>query len=153
MSTTKSAKQSAPLALPANAFINYPNPPSEAALTAALGPTKAVWDRLIAELSDECDLSQQEWNSYSLKAGWSLRLKHEQRNIVYLCPCSGCFLASFALGDKAVQAARQGKLPLAVLEIISEAKRYSEGTAVRLQIESAQDISSVKTLAAVKLAN
>jgi len=34
-----------------------------------------------------------------------------------------------------------------------QAKRYAEGTAVRLQIKSAKDISPVKILAAIKLEN
>ena len=149
----KKRLQPAQSKLPANAFIGQSKPPSNAELAAALGPAKTVWDQLIAELADGCSLAEQEWNSYSLKAGWALRLKREQRNIVYLSPCAGCFLASFALGDKAVQAARQSKLPTAVLKIISNARRYAEGTAVRLQIKSAKDISPVKTIAAIKLAN
>ena len=139
--------------LPVNAFVGQSKPPSNVELAAALGPAKTVWDQLIAELAGECGLADQEWNSYSLKAGWALRLKREQRNIVYLSPCSDCFLASFALGDKAVQAARQSKLPTALLKIINDARRYAEGTAVRLQIKSVQDISPVKILVAVKLAN
>jgi hypothetical protein len=136
-----------------NAFVGQSKPPSNAELAAALGPAKTVWDQFITELVVECGLADQEWNSYSLKAGWALRLKREQRNIVYLSPCLGCFLASFALSDKAVQAARQSDLPAAVLKIIGNAKRYAEGTAVRLQIKSAKEISSVKTLVAIKLAN
>jgi hypothetical protein len=139
--------------LPANAFVGRSKPPSNTELAAALGPAKTVWDQLNAELADECVLADHEWNSYLPNAGWALRLKRDQRNIVYLSPCSGCFLASFALGDKAVQAAQQSKLPTAVFKIINDARRYAEGTAVRLQIKSANDISPVKILAAIKLAN
>lgn len=103
-------------------------------------------------MADECGIVDQEWNSYSPKAGWALRLKRAQRNIVYLSPCRGSFLASFALGDKAVQTARQSKLPAAVIKTINEAKRYAEGTGVRLEVKSARDIGAVKKLAAIKLA-
>jgi hypothetical protein len=136
-----------------NAFIDKPKKPTAAELTAALGPARALWDQLLARLADEHNLTVQEWNSYSRKAGWSLRLKRKDRNILYLTPCEGCFFVSFALGDKAVQAARQSGLPQSVIKIINEAKRYAEGTGVRLEIKKPKDIGMVEQLAAIKLAH
>lgn len=139
--------------MPANAFIDKPKMPTDAELTAALGPAKALWDQLLAGLTERCKIDVQEWNSYSRKAGWSLRLQHKKRNMVYLSPCRGCFRASFALGDKAVQAARESGLPASVIKIIGEAKRYAEGTAVRIEVKTAKDIAVVEKLAVAKLAN
>ena len=136
-----------------NAFIDKPKQPTDDELAAELGPVQALWDRLVAELAEQYRIDVQEWNSYSRKAGWSLRLKHKKRNIVYLSPSRGRFVASFALGDQAVQAARQSGLPQSVIKIISEAKRYAEGTAVRIEVSEARDIAIVRQLAAVKLAN
>lgn len=136
-----------------NAFIGQPKHPTEAELASALGKSLALWKRLIAELKDELKLDNEEWNSYSVKAGWSLRLQLNKRNIVYLSPGVGCFLASFALGDKAVAAAKKSKLPRGVLKIIGEAKRYAEGTAVRIEVRTAQDVNVVKVLAKIKLEN
>src|SRR4051794_35742499 len=116
-----------------NAFIGKERQPTDQELTAELGrKAKAVWDQLIAELVDEFDLATKEWNSYSRNAGWALRLKRENRNILYLSPCRGSFVVSFALGDRAVEAARQSRLPERAMQVIAEAKRYAEGTAVRM---------------------
>ena len=136
-----------------NAFIDKPKKPTAAELTAALGPAKALWDQLLAGLADEHNLTVQEWNSYSRKAGWSLRLKLKDRNILYLTPCQGCFFVSFALGDKAVQAARQSGLPQSVIKIIDEARRYAEGTGIRIEMKKPRDIKIAKQLAAIKLAH
>jgi hypothetical protein len=136
-----------------NAFIEKPKKPSEAELTAALGPAKALWDQLLAGLADEHNLTVQEWHSYSRKAGWALRIKRKEQNILYLSPRSGCFLASFALGDKAMQAARQSGLPQSAIKIINEAKRFAEGTAVRIEMKKPKDVAIAKKLAAIKLAN
>ena len=95
----------------------------------------------------------QEWNSYSVKAGWSLRLKRAKRTIVWMSPCEGCFRVMFILGDKAVAAARQSGLPARVLRLIDEADKYPEGTGIRLLIKTPRDLPSVKKLAAIKLAN
>jgi len=135
-----------------NAFIGKATQPTDAELAAALGPAKALWDQLLAGLADKHNLTVRECNSYSLKAGWSLRLKHKERNIVYLGPCRGAFRVAFALGDKAVAAARQSDLPQGIIKIINEAKRYAEGTAVRLEIKQAKDIGTVTKLAGIKLA-
>jgi hypothetical protein len=92
-----------------------------------------------------------EWNSYSAKAGWALRLKHNGRNIVYLSPSAGRFLASFAMGDRAVEAARSSDLPATVINLINGSRRYVEGTAVRIEVMGADDVATVMKLAAIKL--
>jgi hypothetical protein len=136
-----------------NAFAGQAKRPTETELASALGAADGLWKELVANLKRELKLDAQEWNSYSVKAGWSLRLQSKKRNIVYLAPGVGCFLASFALGDKAVAEARKRKLPAGVLKIIDQAKRYAEGTAVRMEVHTAKDASVVKTLAKIKLEN
>jgi len=135
-----------------NAFIGQATEPTDPELAAALGESKARWEQLIAELTREHKLTC-EWNSYSVKAGWALRLKREARNIVYLSPSRGSFMASFALGDKAIQAARVSKLPKDVLKIIDGAKKYAEGTAIRIVVSGSEDLAVVKNLAKIKLEN
>jgi len=136
-----------------NAFIGHDKHPTKKELASALGPTDAVWHALVTDLKHDLKLDGEEWNSYSVKAGWSLRLQLKKRNIVYLGPRVGCFVAAFILGDKAVAAARKSNLLPRVLKIIAEAKRYAEGTAVRIEVHEAMDAEVVKTLAKIKMEN
>ena len=136
-----------------NAFIGKLAAPADDELAAALGPAKPLWERALAELASEHRLVVREWNSHSPKAGWSLRMKRRERNIVYLSPARGCFLASFALGDKAVEAARASGLPQRVLKLIAAAKKYAEGTAVRIEVRTPEDVEVVTKLAGIKLDN
>jgi hypothetical protein len=136
-----------------NAFIDKPGKPTDEELASELGQAKTLWDRLLADLAGESDIATQEWNSYSRKAGWSLRLKHGKRTILYLSPSRGCFGVSFALGDRAVEAARHSRLPQRTLKIIDESKRYPEGMAVRIGVKSPRDLAIVKKLATIKLEN
>jgi hypothetical protein len=135
-----------------NAFIGQAKEPTDRELAAALGAAKPLWDQLVAEVTGEHKLTR-EWNSYSIRAGWALRLKREARNIVYLSPSRSGFMASFALGDKAIQAARANKFPNHVLKIIAEAKKYAEGTAVRIVVNGSEDVAVVKKLAKIKVEN
>jgi hypothetical protein len=136
-----------------NAFIGKLKKPTNADLTKALGPTKSLWDQLLAALADQFELVDQEWNSYSPKYGWSLRLKRKKRNILYFVPYQGCFQIAFILGDKAIKATREIKLPKPVVKIIDEAKRWPEGTAFRLDVKKPKDIEIIAKLTAIKLEN
>ncbi len=135
-----------------NAFIGQAKEPADRELTTALGAAKALWDQLVAELAAEHKLTR-EWNSYSIKAGWALRLKREARNIVYLSPSQGGFMASFALGEKAMESARGERFPAHVRKTIAEAKKYAEGTAVRIVVSGAEEVAVVKRLTEIKLEN
>ena len=136
-----------------NAFIGRLEKPSDEELVEQLSAAKKLWDGLLAGLRTDDQTLTQEWNSYSPKAGWSLRVKHRDRIIVYLSPGRGSFMASFALGDRAVAAARTCGLPRQAIQIINEAKRYAEGTAVRIDVKGSKDVLIVRKLATVKREN
>jgi hypothetical protein len=92
--------------------------------------------------------------SYSGKShGWILQLRQKRRTVLYLVPCRGYFVASFALGKKACQAALESGLPPQVLEIIQHAPSYPEGRGVRLEVHSRKDLENVEELASIKMAN
>ena len=136
-----------------NAFIGKAKKPTDAELAAALGPAKAVWDQLLAEVARECEANIHEWKCYSPKWGWSLRAMRKKRTIVWLAPCLGCFQVAFIFGDKAMKAARQNKWPKRIVKVMNEAPKYMEGTGIRLNVKSSRDIGTLKKLAAIKLAN
>jgi hypothetical protein len=135
-----------------NAFIGKVQQPTDEELAAELGPAKLLWDKLLIDLA-KLHIDGEEWNSYSRKAGWALRVKRETRTILYLSPARGCFMASFALGKKALQTARKSGLPEPAIKMIDAAKRYAEGTAVRIEVHAAKDLAVVKKLAVAKLEN
>ncbi len=137
--------------IPANAFVGKLKPPTDAELAAELGTVKSLWDSLLSQLGSEHRLVVREWSSRSTKTGWSLRMMRRERNIVHLSPCHEFFLASFALGDRAVEAASAIALPKRVLKIIGQARKYAEGTAVRIEVRSAEDVDAVSKLAGIKL--
>jgi hypothetical protein len=132
--------------VPPNAFIGRATKPRDADVAAALGDAKKLWDQTVGELQREFDLTL-EWTSYSAKYGWSLRLKKKDRNIVYFGPYSGGFAVSLILGAKALAVAKKN-LPAPVF---AKAKKYPEGTAIRREMKSADDIAVVKKLVEAKM--
>ena len=147
----KAKKQSG--AVSQNAFAGQADRPTQKAVETALGNSCVLWKQLVAELKQELKLDGEEWNSSGVKYGWSLRLQLKRRNIVYLGPHSGSFMASFVLGDKAVAIARKSELPAPVLKMIAETKRYGEGTPVRIEVSKPDDLEAVRILAKIKVGN
>ncbi len=136
-----------------NAFIGKLTQPTPKELAARLGQSKELWNQLVSEITKECSITQKEWNCYSPKAGWSLRLKQKKRNIVYLAPCDGCFRVALLLGDKAMKVARNMEFPDKFAKLIAEAPRYPEGNAIRFEVKTSADVAVVRQLAKIKIEN
>ncbi len=126
--------------------------PSEAEVRLALGPSGDLWFALIEHLSAQAPPILEEWAFSGAQYGWSVRLVHKKRRILYLIPQTAGFLVGVVLGDKAVAAANASSLPRSVLDEINGAKRYAEGRGIRLRVISPGDLVAVKTLATLKLA-
>ncbi len=135
-----------------NAFLGVAGQPAQEAVAAALGSTAEVWEQLVQWLAQQ-GVTGQEWKSSGRKYGWSLRLQFKKRNIVYLAPCKDCFRVALVLGERAVEAARNCGLSKSAMQLLDEAPRYAEGTGVRLMVNSAKDLATVKKLALVKIVN
>jgi len=82
-------------AIPENAFAGQAARPTDRELADVLGTSHSLWQDLVADLQRDLKLDGEEWNSSSVKAGWSLRVQKKKRNIVCLGPRTGWFLASF----------------------------------------------------------
>lgn len=136
-----------------SAFDDKSQPPGEKELAAALGPTFALWNELKEWVGARFGPVDAEWGFTSKSTGWGMRLKQERRTVLYMTPCHGYFLTSFVLGEKAVKAAHESRLPASVLSVIDAAKKYAEGRGVRFKISRATDIRKMQRLAEIKMAN
>lgn len=127
--------------------------PTDANVSEVLGDASHLWTDLKALMAFQFDPLAEDWTFSGKKWGWSLRIKHKKRAILYMTPSTGFFYVGFALGEKAVAAARVGDFPDSLLEIIEGSQKYAEGRAVRLEVRSATDLDNVVNVAAIKMAN
>ena len=127
--------------------------PQSSELRAVLGRSAARWDELIGQLEAAFSPLALDWNFAGAKWGWILRLKQKKRTVLYLTPCKRHFIAGFALGQKAVDAARAIPLDNSVLAVIDAAPKYPEGRGVRIEVRTKRDAEYVKQLADVKMSN
>jgi hypothetical protein len=125
--------------------------PTEADLARALKGSFVFWNELKERISSRFTPLTFEWGFTSKTTGWGLRLKRKDRIVLYMTPCDGYFLASFALGEKAVQAAHKGDLPSSLLKIIDSARKFAEGRGVRLKVTTGSDVRHAEKLAVIKM--
>lgn len=121
--------------------------PTDDQLRAVLGTAYRPWIKLRVAIGERIDPATDVWK---FSSGWSLRVLHKDRVIVYLTPQRNQFLASFALGEKAVAAARAAGLSAAVLKIIDDAPRYAEGRGVRIPVRGSRQLTTIARLAQIK---
>jgi hypothetical protein len=136
-----------------SAFSEKSQPPTDRDLRLALGTAYEPWSRLRAMVANRIGPVDDVWGFTSASTGWGLRLRQKDRVIVYMTPQRDQFLVSFALGEKAVAAARDAKLSAAVWHAIDVAPRYAEGRGVRFEVTNSRPLASLAALAQIKWQN
>ncbi len=136
-----------------SAFDDKTHQPNEDDLRSTLGAAYTAWCELIGLVSSRIPDVAPLWGFTGKSTGWGLRLRVHERILLYMTPCKGHFLVSFALGEKAVQSARAAKLPKNLLSTIDAAPRYAEGRGVRIPVRQSRQISALASLAEIKHRN
>jgi hypothetical protein len=127
--------------------------PTDADLDRVLGKARPLWQDLLARVARSFPQATTEWGFASKGTGWGLRLRQPKRTILYMTPCVGYFLASFALGEKAARAALASGLPAPILDAIRSAKKYAEGRGVRIEVRRKADLPAIERIALLKMEN
>jgi hypothetical protein len=93
-----------------------------------------------------------EWKPSKSDFGQLCVLTRNRRTVVYLTPEAGAVLVAMVLGELAARRVLSSELPKGIKTLIAEARTYAEGRGIRFAIGSVEDIPSVTTLAAIKMA-
>lgn len=123
--------------------------PTEKALDAALGRSRAAWRRLRDFLEENYGLPG-EWAYYGRKAGWILRYRKGGKALTTLSPYRGYFTVQIVLGASDYKKAREAKLGRNTSEAIEQAHPYHDGRWLFPKVKSLKDLDDVKTLLLVK---
>lgn len=110
------------------------------------GGDPELWAQLTAALGEYC--GEGEWKQYKKDGPWTWRAKRKSRTIVYLTPGETGIQAAFALGAKAVESVREAGFGA----LLEGAKRYPEGTAVRILVRNLDDFAAVLAVTRAKVA-
>jgi hypothetical protein len=122
-------------------------PPSTRELTTLLGESYAAFRALRQRgAAVTC-----EWKRYSKTSPWVLKVSQGDRTLFYAAPKDREFEATVVLGERATEAALEGRVSKKLHASIRAAKAYVEGRPVRVVVRGLADLVSVEQLVAVKL--
>lgn len=122
-------------------------PPTSRELSALLGESYAAFEALTQRGSAvTC-----EWKRYSKTSPWVLKVSQGDRTLFYVTPKVRSFEATVILGERATEAALNGRVSKKLHSSIRAAKTYVEGRPVRVVVTDQADLASVEQLVAVKL--
>lgn len=133
------------------AFDDPKSKPITADIERELGRSWSTWHSLTRWLSENYSPLIDDWRFTGEQWGWSLRVKHKKRTIIYLFPCRKYFRVTLILGDKAVKKALQSTLPESLVKEIRQAKKYPEGRVLRFEIRFKKELSSLRQLVDAKM--
>lgn len=129
-----------------------PDPAVEASLD-LLADAGPHWDAFLAAAADLAPNINTRWKTYAGASGRQCVVRMGEKNLAYLKPADGSFLLSMALSDDAVAGLAAAKLPKALLDEITAAKKYPEGRPARVTVSSSATLKTAKALLAIKLAD
>lgn len=132
-------------------FNNKLQEPTHEMLSLALGKTKELLDSIFLFIETEFGDFHPEWKYYGTKFGWSLKLFHKKRNVVFVEPEDGYFSLAFAIGEKAFKEIIDSEISDTIKQQLSAAKVYVEGRALRLEIHKKEDLESIWKIIRIKL--
>jgi hypothetical protein len=136
--------------MPLSAFHDQESLPTDAGVRHVLGDAHATWELLLGLVAERIGPVSEVWKCTSVKTGWGLRVVRETKVILYMTPQPRQFVVSFALGERAVKAARMAKLSAAVMQVIEAAPGFVDGRRVRITVRDARDLETLAQLAAIK---
>lgn len=137
----------------ANVFIDKLAKPDDQALVRALGKTYPLWAEIEEHIATKHGDSIEEWKYYGPKSGWTLKTLRKKRNLFFFTSFQGYFRIAFVFGDRAVAEILKSDLPKALIEEVTNAKKYAEGRGLRIDVKTRRDVESVKKLIAIKVTN
>jgi hypothetical protein len=123
-----------------------PQPPGDAELEQQLGE---AWSAYRALLDASADL-RPEWKYYGAKYGWSLKLFYGSRNLCFLGPHDGQLMVAFLFGPADFERVLDSGIPEPLKEELRTARRYVEGTPLRIMVKSPADLPPVLELLQLK---
>lgn len=139
--------------MPLSVLTDKSQEPTDEDLRDVLGKAYEVWTQLINAVAERIGPITQVWGFTSKSTGWGLRIRQKDRVILYMTPQTGKFLVSFALGEKAVAAAKLCRLSPTLLKAVDDAPRYAEGRGVRIEVTGKRQVQGLAILAQVKSDN
>ncbi len=127
--------------------------PTDQDLIKNLGTTYALWHQIQEIVLDQYPKGLKEWNYPGKKYGYSYRIKDKKRAILYFLPRKNYFEVAFVFGQKATDIIMASDIAVEIKNELIKARKYAEGRGIRIEVKNDLNITDIKKLVEIKLAN
>ena len=125
--------------------------PTKVGLELVLDSNLVVWQELMGYLEDNYGALVSEWKYYSKNAGWCLRVANATgKNLVFLLPNDDRFMVNINMSVKVRDKVLAVGLSDINTDLLVDAKVYTEGVSILVDVSSADDLEDVKTILRVR---
>lgn len=125
--------------------------PNDAVLKDTLGKSFKFWLEIKEGVIKNYGPVKEEWKFYSAKSGWTMKLLSGKRNLLFISPFKGYFLASFIFGEKGVESVLKSGVDERIKEDLKGAVKYAEGRGVAIEVRSGKNGEDVLELVKIKI--
>ena len=136
-----------------NIFTEKGHIPTDPDLIENLGTTYTLWHQIQEFVLDQYPKGLKEWNYPGKKYGYSYRIKDKKRAILYFLPRKNYFEVAFVYGQKATDLIMESDISLEIKNELIKARKYAEGRGIRIEVKNNLNITDIKKLVEIKLAN
>jgi hypothetical protein len=126
--------------------------PTDAELRAVLGSANVLWLGILRAVEDAVSSLDTNWMPSKAEFGRICLLQHKKRTLFYLTPDKEKITIAIVLGERAYGLAMASSLPAVIKKMFSEARPYAEGRGIRFSVSSPSEISTIKKLVEIKIA-
>jgi predicted restriction endonuclease len=127
--------------------------PSLELMEEKIGKNYKIFDSILKYLNENYEGIHIQWKHYGEKYGWTLKVFLKKRNLFFITPREGYFNISFVFGDKAVEKVKESDIAHDIKELLHQAKKYVEGTGIKLEVKSREDLLAILILIEIKIEN
>ncbi len=132
--------------MPTSIFDNKEIVPCDEDLEDILKNSFDTFNNLISYLENEYGSLKKEWKFYSKKAGWTLRISSEKRNLTFISPNDGYFIVTVNMGVKVSEIALDLNISNNTKNLIKQAKAYREGISILIKMRNEEDLGDIKNI-------
>jgi hypothetical protein len=134
-------------------FMDLTKTPETADLEIPLGNTLHMWKEIRDFVFLKYPAAIEEWHISVKKYGWGFRIKDKKRAIIYLSPRMGFFRVAMVFGQKATDQILNSEISADIKDELKNSKVYVEGRVIRIEVRDASNLTDIKKLVEIKIAN
>ena len=118
--------------------------PNSDELRDVLGSSFSLWEQQLDYFYDTHDVIETDWKFYSKNSGWCLKVYNETgKNLAFLLPNKNYFIVTINMSTKIRDQMLHLDLSKHSIDLLNQAKVYSEGISVLFRVESSVELSEV----------